>query len=185
MGVVRGVGGVRQGCVLQAKQPLPCPLPSLVTFKRVFRVKGTHHVADVWRATQHMEAVVGGNGEKAAAPARSRGGKGFSAGLDERYQFENFVLGKSNELGFAAAQQVTQDPGKAYNPLLLYGSTGLGKTHLLHAIGHKLAQRNPDFKIVYLHSEKFVSEMIQALRHASIDAFKARYRGVDALLMFR
>jgi len=130
-----------------------------------------------------IKVVVGGNGEQATATARPRAGKGFSAGLDDRYQFENFVLGKSNELGFAAAQQVTQDPGKAYNPLLLYGGTGLGKTHLLHAIGHELAERNPDFKIVYLHSEKFVSEMIQALRHASIDAFKARYRGVDALLI--
>jgi len=130
-----------------------------------------------------IKVVVGGNRDQSVAPTRSTSGKGFSAGLDDRYQFDNFVLGKSNELGFAAAQQVTQDPGKAYNPLLLYGGTGLGKTHLLHAIGHELAERNRDFKIVYLHSEKFVSEMIQALRHASIDAFKARYRGVDALLI--
>jgi len=129
-----------------------------------------------------IKVVVGGNTEQ-AIPARSRGGKGYSAGLDERYQFDNFVLGKSNELGFAAAHQVTQNPGKTYNPLLLYGGTGLGKTHLLHATGHDLAARNPDFKIVYLHSEKFVSEMIQALRHGSIDAFKARYRGVDAMLI--
>jgi chromosomal replication initiator protein len=130
-----------------------------------------------------IKVVVGGNGEQTEAPARSHKGKGFRAGLDDRYRFENFVLGKSNELGFAAAQQVTREPGKAYNPLLLYGGTGLGKTHLLHAIGHELAERNSDFKIVYLHSEKFVSEMIQALRHASIDAFKARYRGVDAMLI--
>ncbi|MEX0915103.1 MAG: chromosomal replication initiator protein DnaA [Wenzhouxiangellaceae bacterium] len=130
-----------------------------------------------------IQVVVGGNGKQPARPSGSRSGKGFTSGLDERYQFENFVLGKSNELGFAAAQQVTQDPGKAYNPLLLYGGTGLGKTHLLHAIGHKLAERNRDFKIVYLHSEKFVSEMIHALRHASIDAFKARYRSVDTLLI--
>lgn len=130
-----------------------------------------------------IRVVVGGNGVQNSKPAHPRGGKGFSSGLDERYRFSNFVLGKSNELGFAAAQQVTHDPGKAYNPLLLYGGTGLGKTHLLHAIGHELAQQNPQFKIVYLHSEKFVSEMIQALRHASIDAFKARYRNVDTLLI--
>ncbi|MCA1777829.1 MAG: chromosomal replication initiator protein DnaA, partial [Xanthomonadaceae bacterium] len=78
---------------------------------------------------------------------------------------------------------VSQEPGTAHNPLLLYGGTGLGKTHLLHAIGHELAARNPAFKIVYLHSEKFVSEMIHALRHASIDTFKARYRTVDTLLI--
>jgi len=131
-----------------------------------------------------IQVVVGGGGsQEASRPLRSRGNGGFSSGLDERYQFDNFVLGKSNELGFAAAQQVTRDPGKAYNPLLLYGGTGLGKTHLLHAVGHELAQRNPDFKIVYLHSEKFVSEMIQALRHGSIDGFKTRYRSVDALLI--
>jgi len=132
---------------------------------------------------RRIRVVVGGNGHEPARGARSRANGGFTAGLDERYQFENFVLGKSNELGFAAAQQVTQDPGKAYNPLLLYGGTGLGKTHLLHAIGHELAKRNSEFKIVYLHSEKFVSEMIQALRHASIDAFKARYRSADTLLI--
>ena len=132
-----------------------------------------------------IQIVVGGGSQQETAeqPARSRSNGGFTAGLDERYQFDNFVLGKSNELGFAAAQQVTQDPGRAYNPLLLYGGTGLGKTHLLHAIGHELARRNREFKIVYLHSEKFVSEMIHALRHGSIDAFKARYRSVDTLLI--
>ncbi|MDT8449884.1 MAG: chromosomal replication initiator protein DnaA [Wenzhouxiangellaceae bacterium] len=130
-----------------------------------------------------VRVVVGGNGARAGAPARAGSGKGFTSGLDDRYRFDNFVLGKSNELGFAAAQQVTQNPGNAYNPLLLYGGTGLGKTHLLHAVGHELARQNRDFKIVYLHSEKFVSEMIQALRHASIDAFKARYRTADTLLI--
>jgi chromosomal replication initiator protein len=111
---------------------------------------------------------------------RSQGG---ATGLDDHYRFDNFVLGKSNELGFAAAQQVAQEPGRVYNPLLLYGGTGLGKTHLLHAVGHALAERDPSRNIVYLHSEKFVSEMIQALRRASIDDFKARYRSVDALLI--
>ncbi|MDT8409038.1 MAG: chromosomal replication initiator protein DnaA [Wenzhouxiangellaceae bacterium] len=130
---------------------------------------------------EQVRIVVGGNGP--APRAVKRAGTGFSSGLDERYRFSNFVLGKSNELGFAAAQQVAQNPGKAYNPLLLYGGTGLGKTHLLHAIGHELAANHREFKIVYLHSEKFVSEMIQALRHTSIDAFKARYRTADCLLI--
>ncbi len=111
---------------------------------------------------------------------RSRDG---TQGLDERYRFENFVLGNSNELAFAAASQVAKNPGTVYNPLLLYGSTGLGKTHLLHAAGHQIALDNPDARVMYLHSEKFVSEMIQALRRDSIDAFKRRYRSVDTLLI--
>lgn len=128
-----------------------------------------------------IEVTVGGQGETPVK--RSTGGRGFQSGLDDRYRFANFILGKSNELGYAAARQVTQEPGGGYNPLLLYGGTGLGKTHLLHAIGHELAELRPEFRIVYLHSEKFVSEMIQALRHASIDAFKQRYRSVDVLLI--
>ncbi|AKS40392.1 chromosomal replication initiator protein DnaA [Wenzhouxiangella marina] len=116
----------------------------------------------------------------ASKAPRQRGGV---HGLDDRYRFENFVLGNSNELAFAAASQVAKKPGKAYNPLLLYGSTGLGKTHLLHAAGHQIAADNPDARVMYLHSEKFVSEMIQALRRDSIDAFKRRYRSVDTLLI--
>lgn len=109
--------------------------------------------------------------------------QGGSFGLDDRYSFDNFVLGKSNELAFAAARQVANNPGTAYNPLLLYGSTGLGKTHLLHAAGRFIAANNPSAKVMYLHSETFVSEMIQALRRDSIDAFKRRYRSVDTLLI--
>jgi len=112
--------------------------------------------------------------------SRERGG---AHGLDDRYHFANFVLGNSNELAFAAASQVSKNPGTVYNPLLLYGSTGLGKTHLLHAAGHQIAQDNPEARVMYLHSEKFVSEMIQALRRDSIDAFKRRYRSVDTLLI--
>jgi len=104
-------------------------------------------------------------------------------GLDSRYRFDNFVRGKSNELGYAAAQQVAQRPGSAYNPLLLYGGTGLGKTHLLHAAGNLLREQNPAAKVLYLHSERFVSEMIQSLRQGSIDAFKNHYRSAEALLI--
>ena len=105
------------------------------------------------------------------------------SGLDNRYRFDNFVRGKSNELGYAAAQQVAQKPGGAYNPLLLYGGTGLGKTHLLHAAGILIRESNPTAKILYLHSERFVSEMIQSLRRGSIDSFKTHYRTADALLI--
>jgi chromosomal replication initiator protein len=105
------------------------------------------------------------------------------SGLDNRYRFDNFVRGKSNELGFAAAQQVAQKPGGAYNPLLLYGGTGLGKTHLLHAAGILIRESDPAAKVLYLHSERFVSEMIQSLRRGSIDSFKTHYRSADALLI--
>ncbi|MEJ2534242.1 MAG: chromosomal replication initiator protein DnaA [Gammaproteobacteria bacterium] len=108
---------------------------------------------------------------------------GTPTGLDNRYRFDNFVRGKSNELGFAAAQQVAQRPGSAYNPLLLYGGTGLGKTHLLHAAGNLMREQNPAAKVLYLHSERFVSEMIQSLRQGSIDAFKNHYRSAEALLI--
>ena len=106
-----------------------------------------------------------------------------TAGLNPRYRFDNFVLGKSNELGFAAASQIAQKPGDAYNPLLLYGSTGLGKTHLLHAIGNLIREQHPSTKVLYLDSERFVSDMIKALRHGAIDNFKKHYRSAGALLI--
>ena len=106
-----------------------------------------------------------------------------ATGLNPRYRFDNFVLGKSNELGFAAASQIAQKPGEAYNPLLLYGSTGLGKTHLLHAIGNMIREQQPSIRVLYLDSERFVSDMIRALRHGSIDNFKKHYRSAGALLI--
>ncbi len=107
----------------------------------------------------------------------------IATGLDKRYRFTNFVQGKSNELAYAAAQQVAQKPGLAYNPLLLYGGTGLGKTHLLHAAGNLIHQQNEHIKVLYLHSERFVSEMIQALRGNKMEAFKQHYRTAGALLI--
>lgn len=103
--------------------------------------------------------------------------------LDPHYTFETFVEGKSNQLGKAAAMQVAQNPGRAYNPLLLYGGTGLGKTHLMHAAGNLMRTHNPDFKVLYLRSEQFVSAMIEALRAKNMDVFKRRFRSVDALLI--
>jgi len=107
----------------------------------------------------------------------------FTHNLDPHYTFETFVEGKSNQLGKAAAMQVAMNPGRAYNPLLLYGGTGLGKTHLMHATGNLMRERNPDFKVLYLRSEQFVGSMIEALRTKSMDEFKRRFRSVDALLI--
>ena len=106
-----------------------------------------------------------------------------ATGLDNRYRFNNFVQGKSNELAYAAAQQVAKKPGLAYNPLLLYGGTGLGKTHLLHAAGNLIHQEDQHTRVLYLHSERFVSEMIQALRGNKMEAFKQHYRTAGALLI--
>jgi chromosomal replication initiator protein len=122
-----------------------------------------------------------GTQQAEAGPARVR--PVAESGLDNRYRFDNFVRGKSNELAYAAALQVAQKPGSAYNPLLLYGGTGLGKTHLLHAAGLLIREQNPAAKVLYLHSERFVSEMIQALRRDSIDGFKTHYRSAEALLI--
>ena len=107
----------------------------------------------------------------------------FNHNLDPHYTFETFVEGKSNQLGKAAAMQVAQNPGRAYNPLLLYGGTGLGKTHLMHAAGNLMREHNPNFKVMYLRSEQFVGSMIEALRTKSMDEFKRRFRSVDALLI--
>ncbi len=103
--------------------------------------------------------------------------------LVENYTFESFVEGKSNQLALAAAHQVAENPGDAYNPLFLYGGVGLGKTHLMHAVGNALRQQNPDARIVYLHSERFVADMVKALQLNAINDFKRYDRSVDALLI--
>ena len=103
--------------------------------------------------------------------------------INPTYQFDNFVEGKSNQLGRAAAMQVALNPGGAYNPLFLYGGTGLGKTHLLHAVGNGIMAANPKAKVVYMHSERFVQDMVKALRNNAIEEFKRYYRSVDALLI--
>jgi len=103
--------------------------------------------------------------------------------LNTENTFDNFVVGKSNQLARAAAQQVAENPGYAYNPLFIYGGVGLGKTHLMHAIGNYLVEKKPDAKVVYLHSETFVATMVTALQLNAINEFKRFYRSVDALLI--
>jgi chromosomal replication initiator protein len=103
--------------------------------------------------------------------------------LNPGFTFENFVEGKSNQLGKAASQQVAENPGLAYNPLFIYGGVGLGKTHLMHAIGNLIIKHRPAANVVYLHSERFVADMVKALQHNAINEFKRFYRSVDALLI--
>ncbi len=99
------------------------------------------------------------------------------------FTFASFVEGKSNQLARAAAVQVGENPGKAYNPLFIYGGVGLGKTHLMHAAGNLMRQRNPAARIAYVHSERFVSDMVRALQHNTIAEFKQAYRTLDGLLI--
>lgn len=103
--------------------------------------------------------------------------------INETYNFVNFVEGKSNQLALAAAHQVAENPGGAYNPLFLYGGTGLGKTHLLHAVGNGIRARKPNAKVIYMQSERFVQDMVKALQNNAIQEFQRYYRSVDALLI--
>ena len=103
--------------------------------------------------------------------------------LFENFTFETFVEGKSNNIALAAAKQVAESPKGAYNPLFIYGGVGLGKTHLMHAVGNKLKEKDPSKRIVYIHSERFVSDMVKSLQLGAINEFKQFYRGVDALLI--
>ncbi len=107
----------------------------------------------------------------------------LKSNLNSAFTFDTFVEGKSNQLALAAAQQVAENPGGSYNPLFIYGGVGLGKTHLMHAVGNAMRERKPDAKIVYLHSERFVADMVKALQLKAIDEFKQFYRSVDALLI--
>ncbi|UDM07346.1 chromosomal replication initiator protein DnaA [Halomonas sp. NyZ770] len=106
-----------------------------------------------------------------------------SSGLNPNFTFDTFVEGKSNQLARAASRQVSENPGGAYNPLFLYGGVGLGKTHLMHAVGNALAGRRENARVVYLHSERFVADMVKALQLNAINDFKRFYRSVDALLI--
>ncbi|WP_373508974.1 chromosomal replication initiator protein DnaA [Thiocapsa sp.] len=111
------------------------------------------------------------------------GARRASANLNADFTFDSFVEGKSNQLARAASIQIGQNPGTAYNPLFIYGGVGLGKTHLMHAVGNIVLATNPSARVVYLHSERFVAEMIKALQHNRIDEFKKTYRSVNALLI--
>lgn len=124
----------------------------------------------VKRSGRNMELIIEGK-------LRHRGS------LNPENTFDNFIEGKSNQLARAAAMQVAENPGGAYNPLFIYGGVGLGKTHLMHAIGNFMLARKPNAKVVYLHSETFVATMVTALQLNAINEFKRYYRSVDALLI--
>lgn len=119
----------------------------------------------------------------AVAALPSLRGDGIDSSLSENFTFETFVTGKANQFARAAALQVAEHPGRAYNPLFLYGGTGLGKTHLVHAIGNHVKSSNPGARILYIHAEKYVSDVVRAYQNKSFDAFKRYYHSLDLLLI--
>ena len=134
--------------------------------------------ASVWSASPVGQVKL-----EAPAIVTSAAESSLKTNLNRNFTFDSFVEGKSNQLAFAAARQVAENPGGSYNPLFIYGGVGLGKTHLMHAVGHAMREKNPEAKIVYLHSERFVADMVKALQLKAIDEFKRFYRSVDALLI--
>ncbi|MFZ9934443.1 MAG: chromosomal replication initiator protein DnaA, partial [Arenimonas sp.] len=128
-----------------------------------------------------------GSSSKTAAPAKAAAKKtpepDFQGNVDGHYTFDNFVVGKCNQMGHAMALQVAKNPGKAYNPLLLYGSTGLGKTHLMYAAGNFMRAHNPGMRVLYLRSEQFFNAMMKALADKTMAQFKKQFQQVDALLI--
>lgn len=116
----------------------------------------------------------------ALAPARE---VAFDPALNAKYTFDSFVVGSCNQFAHAASHAVAEAPGKTYNPLFLYGGVGLGKTHLMHACGHAIKQRNPHLKLSYLSSERFMNELINAIRYDKTQGFREKYRSVDVLLI--
>lgn len=125
--------------------------------------------------SQGISTTVVSSAENTHSPIQSHINNGFT--------FETFVQGKSNQLARAASLQIGENPGKVYNPLFIYGGVGLGKTHLMHAVGNMILQNNPVARVLYIHSEGFVAEMVKALQHGTMDDFKRRYRSLNALLI--
>ncbi len=133
----------------------------------------------------------GGNGADAAAQAaaqvaaraRRTAPTVLGSRINNDFTFDSFVEGKSNQLAKAAAIQVAGNPGKAYNPLFIYGGVGLGKTHLMHAVANKIKENNSEARLAYVHSERFVGDMVKALQHNTINDFKTAYRSLDALMI--
>jgi chromosomal replication initiator protein len=143
--------------------------------------KTTNVSADINPVVEHIEAKFK---VKASAIIKASINNNVEAsGLNSSFNFDNYVTGRANQLARAAAIQVAENPGTAYNPLFIYGGVGLGKTHLLQAIGNELKKNNPDAKIRYLHAERYVSDVVKAYENKAFDEFKRKYHSLDLLLI--
>src|SRR5215510_4026172 len=187
----------------------PAVLESWVRPCRLLAVEGDHlrigapnRFSRDWLAQHHLETLqvaaqecVGGQPvvsivvddapppEPLAPPPPVSPSTGRSEGLNPRYTFDSFVVGSSNQFAQAACQAVAELPSRAYNPLFIYGGVGLGKTHLLHAVGHQCVRLFPGMSVAYLSSERFTNELINAIRYDRTAEFRARYRTIDLLLI--
>ena len=142
---------------------------------------GLDEALDISLTVGGLESDLGTAGEPLRADGTGRSKP--SHNLNSEFSFDTFVEGKSNELAKAAASQVAENAGNSYNPLLLYGGVGLGKTHLMQAVGNEILKRKPDARVVYLHSQRFVQDMVKALQQGTMQDFMQYYRSVDALLI--
>ena len=142
---------------------------------------GTELVVEVGSRSGHRAAPA--SIRPKAMPIKANSYAPVASRLNPAFTFENFVEGKSNQLARAAATQVGENPGLSYNPLFIYGGVGLGKTHLMHAIGNAMLKANPEARVSYVHSERFVGDMVKGLQHNTISEFKRSYRSLDALLI--
>lgn len=160
-------------------------------FERINQVVGglagdpaTRVSLEVGSSTRVSRAASGGFQHAISSPLKTaERGREQATNLNPAFTFESFVEGKSNQLAKAAALQVAAHPGTAYNPLFVYGGVGLGKTHLMHAIGNFILAHDSNARVAYLHSERFVADMVKALQHNAMNEFKRHYRSVDALLI--
>ena len=151
--------------------PIALGHPLSVVF-RVHEERKTRNQMDLFVAPPASTAIAG----------RLKQG-GINAQLSDRYTFDHFVIGKSNELAAAAAHAVSQAPGRVYNPLFLYGDTGLGKTHLMQAVAHEVFSQHPETRITFIGTEQFTNEMIGSIHHRTTAEFRRRYRETDLLLI--
>ncbi len=157
--------------LLSSLAPIALGYPMSVVFK----------VNEERKTRSQMDLFVSPPGTKTALV--SRGQEATTAPLNARYTFDHFVIGKSNEMAAAAAQAIAEAPGRTYNPLFLYGETGLGKTHLMQAVAHRILERKPDTRLVFIGSEQFTNELIAAIHGRATPEFRRRYRETDLLLV--
>lgn len=150
--------------------------------KKAVKASAEGEVPEVELKVGNADTTRTNNGSAATASADETPAQ-FTSKLNPQFTFQNFIEGKSNSQARAAAQHVVETPGSAYNPLLIYGGSGLGKTHLMHAVGNAITRNNPRAKIAYLGAEQWLNQMVAALRHGRQDEFKSFYRSVDALLI--
>ena len=185
---IRPLQAVEDGSVLRLLAPNRFVVDWLREhyFERILQIvdaSGTRAEVAVEVGSRAAEQQAAAVERPTAAPIRQPAAAGIVSRLSPAFTFDSFVEGKSNQLARAAASQVSQNPGKSYNPLFIYGGVGLGKTHLMHAVGNAMLQMQPAARVAYVHSERFVGDMVRGLQHNKISEFKRAYRSLDALLI--